>query len=232
MLSEYVAGGGTVLSDPYLCAFNPDLSLADEVPGGGLAELFGCRENDISMPGKDDVHLEFGGEKLSISGSHLRAYWTAQTGAETLASYGDGRPAILMRTHGQGRAVMSGLNLGLAYSTRQSISDDFSSEGATPVGFGARKVVMMLARRAGVAPDLTTPPDTRASLLSTEDGRHILIAFNLASQPREGEVTLPVIFTKARDMIADADLRTGGKILRLAFQPMESKVLLLEKERK
>lgn len=232
MLSAYVAAGGTILSDPYLCAFNPDLSLADDVPGGDLAELFGCREDDISMAGKDDVQLDFDGGKVSIAGSHLRARWLAQPGTEVLARYSDAQPAIIMKTHGRGRAVISGLNFGLAYSTRQSISDDFSSEGNSAVGLGARRVVMTLARRTGVAPELTAPPDIRASLLSTADGRHILIAFNIASQPREGDIKLPISAGKVRDLMTDSGVAPGDRLLHLVFQPMESRVLLLEENQK
>jgi hypothetical protein len=85
------------------------------------------------------------------------------------------------------------------------------------------ELVLQLAARAGVAAPVITPPDIRAGVLSTPDGRHVLIAINTADGERAGSVELPgLTHTRCEDLIAG-----GSSSLALRFAPYESKVLLL-----
>jgi len=229
LLREYVAGGGTVLSDPYLCAFNPDCSLASEAPGGGLAEVFGCRERDITSARNRTVVLQAGGRELPVSGSHFQAFWDATDGTEVLATYEDGRPAVLSNRFGVGRAIISGVNLGLSYSTRQGVGDDFVREGTDGSTGDARELVLDAARQAGMRFDVSTPPDVRASLLSAPDGRHVLIAINMADGQREGGVRLSgVRVSQAQSLLDDGQaVEVHSGLVPLQFGPYESKVLVV-----
>ena len=127
--------------------------------------------------------LRAGCRELPVSGSQFQAFWDLMDGTEVLATYVDGRPAVLSKRFGAGRAVISGVNLGLSYSTRQGVGDDFVREGADGAVGDARQLVLDTSRQAGVRFDVSTPPDVRASLLSTPDGRHVLIAINMADEP-------------------------------------------------
>ena len=90
-LKEYVRRGGTLLSDPYLCGFNHDLSLPAEVPGGGFAEVFGVRERDIYQGRGRTIFLRYGDREIAVEGSLFQASWEALS-AETVATYEDGQP--------------------------------------------------------------------------------------------------------------------------------------------
>ncbi|MHB8996584.1 MAG: beta-galactosidase [Armatimonadota bacterium] len=221
-LKEYVRSGGTLLSDPYLCGFDHDLSLPREVPGGGFAEVFGVSERDIVQGRGKTIILGYGGNEIMVEGSLFQSFWKPSN-AETVATYGDGEPAILLYQYGDGRAIMSGVNLGLACSTKQGVGDDFKREGRDVAGSGVAAMVLDLASQAGLASPVITPPDLRASLLSTPDGKHVLIALNLADEKRGGEVKLPgLAYSTATDLLSGE-----AASLELQFAPHGSRVLLL-----
>ncbi|MCE5218444.1 beta-galactosidase [bacterium] len=228
-LMDYVRQGGTLLSDPYLCAFNHDLSLAREVPGDGFDEVFGCHEIDVTSARKQAVEIRSGECSSEVTGSHFREWFEPCEGAQVLGTYADGTAALVANRYGDGRAVISGLNLGLAYSTRQGVGDDFTRQGTGTVANQAGEIVLAIAGEAGVESTLLTPADIRASLLSTADGRHVLFAINTADAERSGEIKcLGASFSEAQDLIAGGTLKGAkGGALPLHFGPYESRVLLL-----
>jgi len=84
--------------------------------------------------------------------------------------------------------------------------------------------VLDLAAQAGVQSRVRTPDDIRASVLSTLDGRHVLIALNIVDAARAGRIKLDgIVFSQARDLLSGA-----ATTLDLRFAPYESKVLLLD----
>jgi hypothetical protein len=230
ILAEYVRRGGTILSDPYLCFFNADLSLTRELPGRGLAAVFGCHEGDVATVRGRPVQLQMGSRRLEVAGSHFRAWWQPQPEAKVLATYEDGRAALVSHAYGQGQTVISGLNLGLACSTRQGLGDDVKREGGGNEGADAAALVRQLAAEAGVAAPVQAPQGCVASLLEIPDRGAILIALNLRDAAAEAELTVPAYPTKtACDLIAGqpVTLADGGR-LSLSFRPYESRVLWLQ----
>jgi beta-galactosidase len=227
-LKNYVAGGGTVLSDPYCCVFNPDLSLANEVPGDGLAEVFGCRELDIAQVRDRSVEVHIFGKKLSIPGSRFQEQWEVLAGTEILGTYADGSPALLSHTFGKGRAIISGLNLGLSCSTQQGLGDDFVRKKNAGNESRANEVILEIARQAGIVPELKVPADIRAGILSCPDGGCLLIALNVADDRRDGGVTLEGrSFRECKNLLEGGTCRVEGGTVKLEFSPLESKVLYL-----
>lgn len=221
-LKEYVRQGGTLLSDPYLCGFNHDLSLPAEVPGGGFAEVFGVSERDIFQGRGKTIGLRYADAEIGVEGSLFQSFWKPSA-AQAIATYDDGEAAILRNGYGKGQAIMSGVNLGLACSTKQGVGDDFKREGRDVEGAGVAGLVLDLAAQAGIKPEIITPADIRASVLSTADGRHVLIAINTADGERGGETRIVgVEFAEAQDLLSGQTTS-----LDLQFGPYESKVLLL-----
>jgi len=221
-LKEYVRRGGTLLSDPYLCGFNHDLSLPREVPGGGFAEVFGVSERDIFQGRGKTITLRYGEQELTIEGSLFQSYWKPSA-AEIVATYADGEAAVLHHAYGKGHAIMSGVNLGLACSTKQGVGDDFKREGREVSGGGVAGLVLALAAQAGIGTAIITPPDIRASLLSTAYGRHVLIAINTADASRGGAIKLPgLAFSTATDLLSGESVS-----MELQFEPYGNRVLLL-----
>ncbi len=228
LLAQYISDGGTVLSDPYLCSFNDDMSMASEIPGAGLSHVFGCTEEDITQAAGSEITLTFRGKVLSITGSHFREHWQVLPGAETLATYANGEPAIVSNAFGDGRSIISGLNLGLSYSTRQGVGDDIIRDKNTEVDAVAGDIVMSIAREAGVKSEIETPDNVRASLLSTEDGQHVLIALNMSEAGCEGKIRIDgVPFENAVDLYTEEQCDVHDSAITLKFEGYESRILEL-----
>lgn len=207
VLSDYVRGGGWVLSDPYLCALTPHKELDSRVPGRGLDALFGCREDDIGRAPREVPLTLHDGRRGVVRGSHHQAVWVPASDAEVLAAYADGRPALVGHHVEAGYAVISGLNLGLGWAPDTSLGDDLRLTGGAAAGGDlAAEIVRDLLSDAGVRPPVEAPESVRAGLLHLPGGGAILIALNLSPEPARGALRTPQYpFTEAIRIDGDAD---------------------------
>jgi len=231
-LAAYVARGGHVLSDPYCCALRPDKSLDTQVPGRGLAALFGIEEDDITQP-TDPVALTLAnGTHGEVSGSALQAFWRVGAGAQVVARYGRGRAApaaIVSHRHGAGWAQISGLHLGLAAAAgAATLGDDLTERAGAGHGDFASRIVLAAARDAGIRAPLQAPATVRAGLLHTPDQGSLLIACNLSPMACSGSVAAAGrTFRQAVDLADAAPLALRGGRLTLAFGPWQTRVFRL-----
>lgn len=133
-LRFYVQGGGTLLSDPYFAAFDREYKLSREVPGMGFDEVFGGREDDMRM--QESLRLYSDTSSYTINGNRHRENFR-DVGGEIVCRYEDSSAAIIKQKYGKGEAILSGVNLGLSYSSKRLIADDILSndknEGNTDV---------------------------------------------------------------------------------------------------
>ncbi len=189
-IKKFIEDGGTVLSDPYLCAYDPTKTLDTVVPGDGFSEIFGCRELDIAQAGKNSVGLEWAGGSGTVERSHFQAFWEPSAGSEILARYSDKRPAIIANRWGRGRAVISGLNLGMAHAPQEGLGDDVIRKGAVVAGSCAKQIVLAVASQAGVTAPLSAPDGIVATLLKSPEGEAVLIAINTTPESCSGEIRL------------------------------------------
>lgn len=226
-LREYVERGGHVLSDPYLCAYDVNKMLATEVPGDGLAEVFGCREHDIRTVEGSPVTLQWAGRSICVEKSYFQATWDL-IGAEVVAAYDDGTPAITRHRWGQGAAMLSGLNLGMGVAPQEGLGDDVHRSGAAVAHEGIGDLVAELAQAAGVTAPLATPKGVVASLLRTKAGPSILIAMNTTAESVQGIVRIADgVFRTGRDLLDPAAAaQPWGTPLR--WEPHGTRVLALE----
>ena len=68
-----------------------------------------------------------------ISNGHFKETFRLTAG-KAIASYaGDNSPAIIENDYGKGRAIISGVNLGLSYSPKLGVGDDFIRNQAEKV---------------------------------------------------------------------------------------------------
>ena len=198
------------------------------MPGGGFAEIFGCREDDIASPGGAPVSLIWNGAKGSVEKSHFQACWTPGEDAETIATYDDGRPAVLSHPWGRGRTVISGLNLGISHAPREGLGDDVRNGGTASSGAFAKRIVLSLAREAGVEPPLEAPASVVASLLKGDDGQAILIAINTASERMTGVIRIAANpYAHARDLIENREAVIGDDGVKLSLKGHQTGVFHL-----
>jgi len=227
-IREYIAQGGQVLSDPYLCAYDADKALDVEVPGGGFAEIFGCHEYDIRQAGEAPVKINWNGQSFPVERSHFQATWTLK-GAQVVASYEDGQPCVVQHNWKRGRAILAGLNLGLGAAPQEGVGDDVQRSGTGAAYAGAANLVTTLAREAGVEQSIIMPQGVVASLLRGEDGKHLFITLNTQTESVTGGVDLKRFeFHSGIDLLSQKPVDQSAWRSGLTWEALETRVFLIE----
>ncbi|MBE0461133.1 MAG: beta-galactosidase [Candidatus Aminicenantes bacterium] len=123
-LIEYVKGGGTLVAEAR-CGWNDERGFSSEViPGGGLHEVFGCRESYLMPLEKTStIRIITSHESLPFlkQGDTLDALFFEEgfelinDRSEVLAEFENGKPAIIYSSYGKGKAIIVGSFIGSAY---------------------------------------------------------------------------------------------------------------------
>jgi beta-galactosidase len=196
-VKRYVEVGGSAVAEARL-AWNDARGFAgEEIPGAGLAEVFGARETLIQPAEKVELQTEASdalpgiAAHTAITGEAFEEDLEPSPGASTLARFANGSSAVVENGDGKGKAVVIGSFLALAYYRRHDPA--------------IRNFFLALARAAGVSEDVQVSP-TGASELEVRrlvgDGEEIIFAFNHASDPADAGigVRLPWAAREARDL--------------------------------
>lgn len=227
ILTQYVKEGGTVFSDPYLCFFTPGKSMSAEVPGQGMSDLFGCREEDVSTKNKNVELILRNGEKIPLQGTHFKAKWTVLEGASAIAKYPDGTSAIVSKNFGKGKAIISGVNLGLANSLKTAIGDDILREKSMHTDRNADRLLQEIINPA---PAVEAPSGVRVHIMQTPENKIILIALNMKQEKVSGKINLTGLKKNGKysSLISGEKGIFEHSELQADFRPHEAKVMILE----
>ncbi len=213
-VARYIEQGGTAVAEARL-AWNDERGFSsDEVPGMGLAEVFGAREKVIRPVEKAEISLEAAANLPGVAagttatGEAFQEDLEPLAGARVLGRFADGAPAIVENAHGRGRAILVGTFLGLACQRQ-----------AAPA---TEQLVRALGRAAGVESEVVVSgPETGQVEVRRLVGARVqfLFAFNHAATRADATITLraPWRVAEARDLSEDRDLR---------FQESEGKLVL------
>lgn len=200
-LTAYVEQGGYLFGGLWCGLKDERTFLYEEVPGAGLARLFGCKETEVSPISQGDMIVEPQQKRLTsfTAGAKIPAYRFRETldllpGAEVVARFEDQSPAIISRRQGKGSALYVGTMLCQHYD----ITADANS----------KQVLLDFASQAGVKPPVEVDikpalSQLEARVLEGPAGR-TLILLNHGYAGGEVKITLP---TKGHDEISD--LLTG-----------------------
>jgi beta-galactosidase len=186
-VKRYVQAGGTAVAEARL-AWNDARGFASEViPGAGLAEVFGARENIIRPAERVRLHTETSSilpglpVHTTIAGEAFEEQLAPTPGANVVARFSDGSPAIVEHTERRGKAVLIGSFLALAYQDRHDPA--------------VKDLFLSLAEAAGVSSETEISgvgtSEVEVRRLSGERQQTILV-FNHADSP--ADVTLLVRF--------------------------------------
>lgn len=219
-LKAYIQNGGTVISDPYFGVFDECFRLSYQVPGFGFDEVFGARQDDITME-----------ETVRLDGLVLRDNVQKETyrdvTARALYRYPDGSPAILSNPYGRGRAVLSGVNLGVTYSRKRLVSDDIETDDAQARGDASKKIVLDLCRQAGVRENPCDTPGVKVSLLSADAGTAVILTNHSDAEVR-AVTGLEKPFSSARTVYGLCPCELRGSHLNFQLAPNASAIVRLE----
>ncbi len=176
LMTEYVAGGGTLLADPMTASWDENTRLEPTMPGRGLNKLFGADEYKFWKDPETKITLENKNGSYELHGSYICQTWKLQKGAVSYGEDKNGRIFITRNKYKKGKAFLAGLSLGNMCSKRASISDDFMRK-ATDAVPDASRMFCDIAREAGVqVPAIEGPVRFRRLLLP--DGREMHFYLN------------------------------------------------------
>ena len=228
-IKEYVRQGGTLLSDPYFCPYTENFHLDTQVPGGGFRDVFGCREIDIhgSASGEDILYK---GDKLNISNGHFREVFEL-LGGKAAASYDDdATPALIENSYGEGMAIISGVNLGLSYSPKLGVGDDFIRNKAEKVQDAAKRIVMDIAAGQGIKSSFECDcPLIQGGFLLNDNENDILILINNSEERQSALFDISGIYDSIKNLFDAEVIDVKKRRFELKFGPLETKVFFAQK---
>jgi beta-galactosidase len=207
-VKRYVAAGGTAVAEARL-AWNDARGFASNViPGAGLADVFGAREQIIRPADTVEIETE---ASAALPGLPAHTTLAAEAfeeqldplpGASVLAHFRDGAPAVVEKSDGKGKAILIGSFLALAYENRHD----------TAVG----DFFLALAKAAGVSSGVQVSGagarEIEVRRLDREGGQTIFV-FNHADGPAELNlrVHFPWTVREARDVESDQQVHFQGE---------------------
>lgn len=199
-LRSYIENGGIVLSEHSFGLFNETFKMSYQVPGYGFAEIFGAQEDDLLK--RSELTISDGTKNYPITGNRFAETFRDYSG-EALYFYEDGSPAVLTNRFGKGQAILSGINLGLAYSGGQLIGDDFTGEDKE-ASVTAKKIVLQMCRDMGIGPNICTAEDVKVTVVQHEAGLLVFL-INSAAAPRNGSIKLPITCSCSETVYGSCD---------------------------
>ena len=223
VLRQYVEAGGMLLSDPAINLFDERLFASRVIPGKGLAGLFGCRQKEIVSAARPKVR--FGeAETVCLERSHFAERYTEIAG-EVLVTYDDGDAAVILHPYGEGKAVLSGVNLGMVCTPPRIRTE----EPDGPAEAAVKQFVIGLARRAGVKCPITVDATGGTANLLKAGPEGLLFVFNHSHRPKDCRVRVDQVLREALDLesgqrmpVSEAEGRT---VVEVTFEGMGVKVL-------
>ncbi|RJP18414.1 MAG: hypothetical protein C4527_29210 [Candidatus Omnitrophota bacterium] len=186
-LKDYVREGGYLVSEARP-AWNDERGFANErIPGGGLDDVFGCRESVLRSP--DVIEFRFEPDlpgslaplsKLTARGSVYAEHLAPlRDTTRVLARFADGGAAATLASYGKGQALLIGTFPAAAYE----------QEHHAETG----RMLQELAAGAGVEPAIRldgAPGEVEARFLESEEAL-LLIGINHSSEPHTVNFTIP-----------------------------------------
>ncbi|MGO8734956.1 MAG: beta-galactosidase [Terriglobia bacterium] len=187
---RFIQNGGSVVAEARL-AWNDERGFSsDEVPGMGLAAVFGAREKVIRPLEKPEVILE---PNAGLPGCTPGTRAVAEAfeeeleplpGARVLARFADGAPAMVENDYGKGKAILVGSFLAMAYERQHNDA--------------AKQVLLAFARAAGVTPEVNVSGHNTSQMeVRRLEGNDVqfLFAFNHSDQPADAKIAIRVPWT-------------------------------------
>ncbi len=213
-VKQYVQGGGTAVAEARL-AWNDARGFASNViPGAGLAQVFGARENIIRPAEKVQLETEASPvlanlpTHTTIPGEAFEEQLEPLPGGNVLARFADGSPAMVEKADGEGKAVLIGSFLALAYHNQHDPA--------------VKRLFLALAQGAGVAPEVEVSGPGTAEVEMRRlfgQGQQTILVFNHASAPADASLAihLPWPVKQARELENDAPLKFQQNAGRATF---------------
>ena len=223
VLGRFVRVGGTLVSEACPGLYREDGLL--EQNSAALYELFRLRHVGIeASPELGQVEARWLENDAPFYGRLYRQVVQPCEGAQVLAVFADGAPAVTQYCCGRGRAVWFGTYVANAYETQRDVaSAQAIARWFVPQGYAALR---QLSVTHGAAQRIPLAPVVR--LLET-DSHWLLVAQNPTGAPVSvsAEFAQPQAFPAQKLSAQEAD----SHVLRLILQPQSGRVITWPKRR-
>jgi beta-galactosidase GanA len=199
-VKRYVEAGGTVVAEARL-AWNDARGFAsDVIPGAGLAEVFGAREEVIKPADKVRFLTEASASlpgmpaHTAVSGEAFEEELVPLSGGTVLARFDDGSPAVVKNSEGKGTTVLIGSFPALGYYREHDAN--------------IKRFFLSLALSAGVSPEVEVsgPGASEVEVRRLVGPDHqLVLVFNHASTTADITLAIrsPWTIREARELETD-----------------------------
>jgi beta-galactosidase GanA len=207
-MEAWVRGGGVLIGESYFGGWNAECGQHNMiVPGYGLHRVFKARQGVVAPADEDGMvtlsttidlpHLSKGAE---VVGAIVEERLVPE-GADVLAKFASGHPAITSARHGDGRAILIGSYIGLAYH-----------RGGSPTN-GDLITSLVDANAAIERPRVAGGSAIRVDVLSNRRKEAMIILRNLEDRSVDDTISVPGVF--GRSMVEQC---TGERVTVLRKQ--------------
>jgi beta-galactosidase len=214
-LRKYVESGGCIISEACPAQFGNAGYVQVPTPGYGLDKVFGVRaESGPETVGENAPYIDWNGKSARCAMHRQRL---VVTGAEVIAEYSDGGPAIVENAFGTGKTILIGTYPGLSFEW-----------GSLDAG----AVLPGLAAKLGVTPmAVATEQDIWVRLHRNGDD---LIAFivNISFETKDVTVRIfpkDAVFNSSVDMVTGEPVKLTENLFTVTVDGHDAKVLRLSK---
>lgn len=223
-LEAWVKNGGTLIGESYFAGWHVEHGHHQTtVPGYGLHKVFQARQGFVA-PAEESVAVEIEtvrdlpfikkGEK--VYGALVRETFFPE-GAQVLAQFSTGEPAITRADYGKGKAILIGSYLGLPYHRNRHEAN-------------ADLIASLIDSSTVIErPQVAGNAKIRIDILTAPNHRFMIIAQNLEPVAVETSVYLPgVIAAQAMEQFLHEALAVSpqgsGAVIQLTLAPGEVQV--------
>ncbi len=235
VLINYIKAGGVVVAEAR-CGWNDERGFSsDIIPGGGLHEVFGCRESYLMpLPKTSKIRIIASHKSLPLlkEGDALDALFFEEgfeliNGySQVLAEFENGIPAIVFAPYGKGKAIIVGSFIGSAYHHFKNPANAKFFAGLAQ-WLGIPTQVKVVSSEQDVFVD--------ARLLEGKDFM-VFFAFNRGDKKTEAKFAISAQGNNysARDLESKQEvpllIQDNRVVMRKALEPQEVWVVALEQE--
>jgi beta-galactosidase len=234
-LIDFVKEGGTLVAEAR-CGWIDERGFSSDVyPGGGLHEVFGCREDSL-LPLRETSKIIIKAPHESLpflrQGDHLDALFFEESfeliddKSVVLAEFDDGKPAMVYAPYGKGKAIIVGSFIGSAYHHFQNSNN--------------AKFLTGLAQWLGISNPVEASSLEKEVLVEArvlEGQKHkILFGFNRGEKRTTAKFEVAVMGQNwtAKNLESERDVAIGfhgeRAVLEKTMEPQEVWVVLLDQK--
>ncbi len=234
-LIDFVKEGGTLVAEAR-CGWIDERGFSSDVyPGGGLHEVFGCREDSL-LPLRETSKIIIKAPHESLpflrQGDHLDALFFEESfeliddKSVVLAEFENGKPAMVYAPYGKGKAIIVGSFIGSAYHHFQNSNN--------------AKFLTGLAQWLGISNPVEASSLEKEVLVEArvlEGQKHkILFGFNRGEKRTTAKFEVAVMGQNwtAKNLESERDVAIGfhgeRAVLEKTMEPQEVWVVLLDQK--